>query len=217
MGIRVILCDDHPIVRHGLRSVIEKKDSDIKIIGEASNGYEAIDMARKSPADLYILDITLPLLNGIATTQRLIKMDPKSRIIILSIHESQLFVENALKSGARGYLIKESAIEEITLAIREVFEGRYYLSPSISKYLVDGFLRSLRLGDKGKKSSALTGRQMEIVQLLAEGLSTKEIARKLYLSTYTVEVHKKNAMRELDLHRKADLIRYAIREGLSKP
>lgn len=216
MGIKVILADDHHLVREGLRSVIQKKGGDIRVIGEASNGKDVLAMAKKNPADVYVLDITMPILNGIATTERLIKMDPQSKIVILSIHDSRIFVEKAIKSGARGYITKESAIEEIILAIREAFKGKFFLSPSISMYVIDGFLREMSQNKSEEKGTELTKRETEILQLIAEGFSGKEIARRLGLSVHTVQGHKKNAMQKLDLHKQADLIRYAFKEGISK-
>ena len=216
MGIKVILADDHPLVREGLRSVIEKKGGNIEIIGEASNGNNVLAMAEKNPADVYILDITMPILNGIATSERLIKMDPKSKIIILSIHDSRILVEKAIKSGVRGYITKESAIEEIIYAIHEVYHERFFLSSSISKFIVNGFIRKMNKNKKYEKEFNLTPRETEILQLIAEGFNIKKIAERLYLSFNTVQVHKKNIMKKLDLHRQADLIRYAIKEGISK-
>ena len=216
MAIKVIVADDHHLVREGLRSVIEKKGGDVEVIGEALNGQEVLALARKNPADVYILDITMPILNGIATAERLIKMDPKSKIIILSIHDNRIFVEKAIKCGARGYITKESAVEEIIHAIREVSGGRFFLSPSISKFVIDGFLGKMSHNQSRGKGLTLTERETEVLQLLAEGFSSREMAEKLNLSLNTVNVHKKNIMRQLDLHRQADLIRYAIKEGISK-
>jgi len=216
MKIRVSIADDHPIIREGLRSVIESKSKNIEIINEASNGKDVIEKAKKSPAHVYVLDIAMPILNGIEATKMLIKMDPKSKIIILSIHDSRMFVEKAMKSGAKGYLVKESAIEEVIQAIHEVFKGRYYLSSAISKFVVDGYLGGLQGYNKNKAETHLTKREREILQLIAEGYTNKEIAVRLQLSLNTANVHRKNIMQKLDLHKQADLIRYAIKEGISK-
>ena len=216
MIIKVILADDHHLVREGLRSVIEKKGEHIEVIGEAQNGKDVLAMAKKNPADVYVLDITMPVLNGIATTERLIKMDAKSKVIILSIHDNRIFVEKAIQSGARGYITKESAVEEIIRAIHEVYQGRFVLSPSISKFIVNGFLKEMNHQRSGESGLKLTPREKEILQLIAEGIDCKETARRLGLSLNTVQVHKKNVMRKLDLHRQVDLVRYAIKEGISK-
>ncbi|MDH5414321.1 MAG: response regulator transcription factor [Flavobacteriaceae bacterium] len=216
MSIKVFIADDHPVVRDGIKYIIDKKCKDIKIIGEASNGNEVLEFAKKNLVDIYILDISMPILNGIETTNSLIKMDDKNRIIILSIHDSRTFVEKALKSGARGYILKESATEEIIHAVHEVYMGRFFLSPAISKFVVDGFLDKMQDHNRYKKAFDLTKKEREILQLIGEGLTDKEISRKFNLSLHTVHVHRKNIMRKLDIHKQAGLIRYAIKEGISK-
>lgn len=217
MSIKVVLADDHPVVRDGLRSVIDKKAEDIKIVGEASNGNDVLEMAKKNQVDIYVLDISMPILNGIETADRLMKMNPDSKIIMLSIHDSHAFVEKALKSGARGYILKESATEEVIHAIREVYKGRFFLSPEISKYIVKGFIGRIQGYRKYEKPFDLTQREREILQLIAESFTNKEIARRLNISLYTVQVHRKNIMKKLGIHKHADLVRYAIKEGISKP
>lgn len=216
MSIRVILADDHPVVREGIKSIVETKGSNIEIIGEASNGNEVLVLAKGDPADIYVLDISMPILNGIETTKRLIKFEPKSKIIILSIHDSRLFVEKALKSGAKGYILKDSSVEEVIHAINEVHKGNYFLSPGVSKYIVKGFLGRSYRHKHYLKIENLTRREQEILQLIAEGFTNKEIAQKLDLSVNTVHVHRRNIMGKLDVHKQADLIRYALKEGISK-
>lgn len=215
MSIKVILADDHPVVRDGIKFIINRKGTDIAIIGEASNGSEVLDMAKEDPADVYVLDISMPILNGIETTERLIKLEPQSKVIILSIHDSRIFVEKALKSGARGYILKESVTEEVINAISEVYRGRFFLSPGVSKFVVQGFLGKKHGYKKYQKIVSLTRREREILQLIAEGFTNKETARKLNLSLNTVHVHRKNIMEKLDIHKQADLIRYALKEGIS--
>lgn len=216
MSIKVLLADDHPVVREGIKSVIEKDCQDIEIIGEASNGNEVLEKAKESLVDVYILDISMPELNGIEAAERLMKMDPRNRVIILSIHDSRIFVERALKLGARGYLLKESATEEVIHAIRAVYNGKVFLSPGISKYVVDSYLGKIYDSKNKKKVVQLTKREKEILQLIAEGYVSKEIATKLNIALNTVRVHRKNIMQKLDIHRNADLIRYAIKEGISQ-
>ena len=216
MSIKVILADDHPVIREGIKAVVTAKDKDIEIIGEATNGKEVLEMADNRPADVYMLDISMSVLNGIETARRLIQIDPRSRIIILSIHDERTFVERALECGARGYILKESASEEVVNAIREVNQGRYFLSPGISKFVVQGFLERRYDHRQYKKFASLTRREREIVQLIGEGLTNKEIAGKLRISLNTVNVHQKNIMAKLNIHRKANLIRYALKEGISK-
>lgn len=214
MKIKVTLADDHPVVREGLRSVIENRSGDIEIIGEASNGGEVLEISKKKLADVYVLDISMPLLNGIETTQRLIETYSGSKIIILSFHDSRMFVEKAVRVGARGYLVKESATEEIIDAVYQVNEGKYFFSPAISKFIVDGFPDNSYSPKNEKTIATLTPRQKEILQLIAEGFTSKEISKKLFLSIFTVNVHRKNIMLKLGLTRQADLIRYAIKEGI---
>ena len=216
MSIRVLIADDHPVVIAGLRATIEKKAEDIKIIGEASNGKEVLEIAINYPADVYILDISMPILNGIETTSRLKKINPRSNIIILSIHDSSAFVEKAFETGAKGYILKESATEDIVYAIRQVYLGKYFLSPSISKILVNGFLGRIKCRDRTKSTAILTKKEMDILQLIGEGSTSKEIAKNLNISLNTVQVHRKNIMQKLDIHESANLIRYALKEGISK-
>ncbi|NIN01039.1 MAG: response regulator [candidate division Zixibacteria bacterium] len=216
MSIKVLLADDHPVVIDGLRSIIDKKAEDIKIIGEASNGNDVLEMAKKNQVDIYVLDISMPILNGIETAERLIKMNPYSKIIMLSIHDSHAFVEKALKSGARGYILKESATEEVIHAIREVYKGRFFLSPAISMFIVKGFIGKRQGYRRSEEAFNLTQREREIIQLIAESFTNKEIARQLNISLYTVQVHRKNIMKKLGINKHASLIRYAIKEGISK-
>ena len=211
MAIKVILADDHAIVRDGIKAVITKKGDGIAIIGEANNGNDVLKLSKTNPADVYLLDISMPILNGIETTYRLVKNNPKSKIIILSMHDDRTFVEKALHSGARGYILKESATDEIVFGINEVYLGRYYLTPKISSYLVEDFLER-EPGEQHK--TELSSRERGILQLLAEGLNNKEIAEKLSLSLNTVHVHRNNIMRKLNIHRQADLIKYALKEGI---
>ncbi len=211
MAIKVILADDHAIVRDGIKSVITKKGDGIAIIGEACNGNDVLKLSKTNPADVYLLDISMPILNGIETTYRLVKDNPKAKIIMLSMHDDRTFVEKALHSGARGYILKESATDEIVFGINEVYLGRYYLTPKISSYLVEDFLE--REPEK-QHIPALSSRERVILQLLAEGLNNKEIAEKLSLSLNTIHVHRNNIMKKLNIHRQADLIKYALKEGI---
>ncbi|MDD2717384.1 MAG: response regulator transcription factor [Candidatus Wallbacteria bacterium] len=215
MAIDVIIADDHAIVRAGIKSVIEKKAIDIRVIGEASNGEELLKLARTSPADVYILDISMPLLNGIQAVSEILKINPQSKVIILSMHDSRSFVEKALQAGAKGYILKDNASEEIVPGIREVTSNRFYLSPPISNFIVEGFLN--RDSQAGKNSNELTLREREVLQLIAEGFSNKEIASRMRLALNTVNAHRKNIMEKLNIHKQADLIRYAIKEGLVEP
>lgn len=218
MSIKVVIADDHSVVRAGMKAVIDRKGKDIEVVGEASNGKDVLKMAKKSSADVYVLDISMPLLNGIETTERLVKMSSKNKIIIFSIHDDRHLVEKVLKSGAKGYILKENATEEIIHAVREVFRGNFFLSPKISKYVVHGFIGAGGKNNYKREKNVvdLTGREREILQLITEGFNNNEIADRLFLSIYTVRAHRSNIMQKLDIHRQADLIRYALKEGISQ-
>jgi DNA-binding NarL/FixJ family response regulator len=217
MSVKVIIADDHDVVRAGIRAVIERKGKDIEIVGEASNGKEVLNMAKKNSVEVYVLDIAMPILNGIETTERLIKLNSKNKVIIFSLHDDRHLVEKALKCGAKGYILKENATEEVIRAISEVYNGNFFLSPKISKYIVHGFMGGGGRRNYMQKENIvnLTRREREILQLIAEGFNNNEIAKHLILSLYTVRAHRNNIMKKLDIHRQADLIRYALKEGIS--
>jgi DNA-binding NarL/FixJ family response regulator len=215
MSIQVVLADDHPIVRNGIRYVIERAKSDIEIVAEASNGMEVLELSDRVSADVYVIDILMPILNGIDTTARLIKKNSLEKVIILSMHHGNQFVERAMRAGALGYVSKESVAEEIVYAIREVHKRRNFLSPIISNIIVNGFLAN-RSDEANQNLNQLTHREREILQLIAEGYKNKDITNRLNLSLNTVLVHRRNIMQKLDIHNKVELIRYAIKEGIAK-
>lgn len=216
-SIRVILADDHSLVRAGLKSLIENF-SQIEVIAEADNGRDAIKLIEQHVPDLVLLDIAMPELNGLEVVARIAKELPEVKIIILSMHSNEEYVVQALRSGANGYLLKDSAPTELEFAISAVMRGETYLSPSISKHVVDTYLRRItdfsKLSDSGDVFKELTSRQREILQLIAEGNSTKEIANKLNVSIKTVETHRMQLMDRLGIHDIAGLVRYAIRMGI---
>jgi two-component system response regulator NreC len=215
MSIRIILADDHPLIREGLRYAIEKVGGkEVEIVGEASNGREVLEISQKSPADIYILDVSMPELNGIDTAERLMEANPACNVIILGINDSRRFVEKAFRCGVKGYILKESATDEVIQAIREVCKGRFFISPAITKYIVDGFISQMQKLDRTSRGARVTKREKEILQLIAEGHTSKEIATKLNLNLNTVHVHRRKIMRKLDIHKQADLVRYAIKEGI---
>lgn len=214
MSINVVVADDHAIVREGIKMVLQNSGKDIKVIAEAENGRDVLDLANCYPIDVFIMDIAMPRLNGLETTSRLIKKDPQCRVIILSMYDDSCSVEKAMESGAAGYLIKESAIEDVVHAIQEVYKGRKYLSPKITHYLARKFRGHQHGYDQATSVVHLTAKEKEILQTLAEGSSSKEIAQKLDLSFHTVNVHRNNIMKKLNLHKSADLVRYAIKEGI---
>ena len=212
--IRVIIADDHAIVREGLKAVLHKTADDILVVGEACDGNQALKIARQTPADIYVLDITMPSLNGLETTARLLRKDKKAKVIILSMHDDRPTIEKALRAGARGYLIKASAAEDIARALRAVHRGQYYLSPSVS----DAIATPIDASDGYSEMPAdghLTSKEREIIQMIAEGLGNKQVAYKLKISPHTVHVHRHNIALKLDIHKQTDLVRYAIKEGLA--
>ncbi|MBN1424123.1 response regulator transcription factor [Candidatus Fermentibacteria bacterium] len=213
MSIKVMIADDHPVIREGLRAAMAKSATDIEVVAEAGNGAEALELAKTHPADVYLLDVAMPLLNGIETAVRLRREYPDARIIILSIHDSEGIVTRAIEAGVNGYVLKETATRDILQAIREVHRGGFFLSPCISRYIVRGFLAKR---PATPHSTALTSREREVLQLVAEGFSTKGIAARLSVSANTIHVHKNNIRTKLGLHTQAGLIRYAVREGMVK-
>ena len=215
--IRVVIADDHPLVIEGLKAVLKKTAPDIVVSGEACDGRRALALARRSPADVYVFDISMPVLSGLEAMSQLLLEDGEVRVIMLSMHDDKATVEKALRAGAKGYLVKESAVEEIARALRVVHRGQRYLCPSVAALLETADVRSPRAGPQKYKISALTVKETDIVRLIAEGQGNKQIAVMLSVSRSTVHVHRRNIARKLNIHKQTDLVRYAIREGLAKP
>lgn len=213
MSIKILLADDHQITRQGLRSLLEKQ-ADMKVVAEASDGRMAVDIVRRQSPDVVIMDVTMPDLNGVEATRQITADYKDVRVIALSMHSDTQFVSEMLKSGASGYLLKDCAFEELTGAIRAVMAGGVYLSPAISGVVVDDYLHRLTKSHP-LNSDVLTDREREVLQLLAEGKSTKRIALKLHISIKTVETHRRQMMNKLDIHSVAELTKYAIRKGLT--
>jgi DNA-binding NarL/FixJ family response regulator len=209
--MRVLLADDHTLVRAGLRALVESLDG-VTVVAETGDGREALELIERHRPDVVLLDITLPGLNGLEIAERTSRSCPSTRIVILSVHASEAYVAQALRAGVAAYLLKDAAATELSLALRAVVRGETYLSPSISKQVVEGFLRNPDLAP-GLLSS-LTARQREILQLVAEGRTTKEIAALLDISVKTVETHRTQLMERLGIHDVPGLVRLAIREGL---
>jgi DNA-binding NarL/FixJ family response regulator len=213
MSLRILLADDHKITRQGLRSLLEKQQ-DMEVVAEAENGREAIRLAAEMAPDVVIMDITMPDMNGVEATRQILAKSPDIKIIGLSMHSDTVFVTEMLKSGAAGYLIKDCAFEELVRAIRTVFENKVYLSPSISGVVVEDYIQRLSQTNF-TGSDILSDREREVLQLMAEGNSTKRIAAKLHISVKTVETHRRQIMSKLDIHTVAELTKYAIRKGLT--
>ena len=217
--IRVILADDHNLVRAGLRALLERLP-EVAVVGEAANGREALVLIAKARPDLALLDIGMPELNGLDAAARIAREAPRTRLVMLSMHANESYVAQAIRLGVAGYVLKESCADELPVLLRAVMAGETYLSPGVSKTLVDVLKAKLASGGNGipgqadGAASVLTARQREILQLIAEGKSTKEIAGALDLSVKTVETHRAQIMERLDIHEVAGLVRYAIRLGL---
>jgi len=214
MAINIVLVDDHEIVRQGIKSVLAS-EIDIKIVDEANNGRDAVRIVREKNPDIVIMDISLPGLNGLDASQQILKINKSVKVLILSMHENRVFIEKALSLGVKGYILKDSAVDEVVRAVREVQGGRFFLSTKISSFVVQDYISRKKRTIKLKSLTMLTGREREILQLIAEGLNNKDIAVKLNISLKTVQVHRNNIMQKLDIHNQAQLIRFALKEGIS--
>jgi two-component system, NarL family, response regulator NreC len=210
MPIRILLAEDHVLVRQGLRVLLEQ--AGMVVVGEASDGQEALRLAHAHTPEVAVLDIAMPHLNGLETSRRLREALPQTRIVLLTMHTEEPYVLEALQAGAVGYVLKTQAAMDIVQAIHDAVQGAIYLSPRIASTVVQAYLTRSAL-----PPDPLTSREREIVQLIAEGQTTKEIAVRLGLSIKTVEAHRSHLMRKLDIHETATLVRYAIRRGLTTP
>lgn len=212
--MRVLLADDHHLVRAGIRALLEDMH-DVQVIAETGDGRQALDLIEKHRPEVALLDITMPGLNGLEVAGRVEKVSPKTRILILSMHAGEAYVAQALRVGVAGYLLKDAAAAELSLALHAVSRGETFLSPAISRRVVDGFLRGGQ--PEPDPLAGLTSRQREILQLIAEGRSTKEMAAALDVSVKTVETHRAQLMDRLDIRDVPGLVRFAIRTGLVSP
>ncbi|HEX9665652.1 MAG TPA: response regulator transcription factor [Thermodesulfobacteriota bacterium] len=212
--IRILLADDHTLVRAGIRSLLNNI-AGIEVIAEASDGREALRLVRAHSPDVVLMDIAMPGLNGLEASVRISKEFPLVRVIILSMHLNEEYILQALRAGAKGYILKGADTAELEIAIRTVARGETYLSPIVSKHVVADYIQCI--GGATKSVELLTARQREVLQLISEGYSTKGIARTLGISVKTVETHRIQLMERLDIHDIAGLVRYAIRVGLVEP
>ncbi len=208
--IRVLIVDDHALVRAGFRALLESQS--IEVVAEANDGREAIELTKKYHPDIVLMDIGMSGLNGIEAASRISREFPSSRILILSMHANEEYVLQALRAGASGYLLKDSGRQELMLAVRSIIEGKTYLSPEVSKHVIDNYVESV--GGKSDPLERLTPRQREILQLIAEGRTNKEIAQILKIAVKTVDTHRTQLMERLDIHDVAGLVRFAIQMGL---
>lgn len=215
VSIKILLADDHAILRHGLSQMLQQQE-DMEIVGQASDGISAIQLARELHPDVIIMDIRMPDMNGIEACREILRDCPERKIISLSMHSSKRFVIEMFKAGASGYLLKDCDFEELAEAIRTVMGGKTYLSPSISDVIVDHYVRS-KEPDKSSVFSVLSKRERQVLQLLAEGKTTKQVGLQLHISPKTVEAHRLNIMNKLNIDNIAQLTKYAIQEGITSP
>ncbi|MEW6376964.1 MAG: response regulator transcription factor [Thermodesulfobacteriota bacterium] len=213
--IRVLISEDHTIVRQGLFALL-KSEPGIEVVGEASDGLEAVEMAKKLNPDVVLMDIAMRHLNGIEATRKIKKLFPHMKVLVLTMYDNEEWIFQILKAGASGYLIKDSAMTDLISAIRTIHQGDSFLSPSISKKVIDEYIRKAEIGEKKGVDDLLSSREREILQLIAEGHSIPKIASLLCISKKTVEAHKTHIMEKLNIHDKVGLIKYAIRVGLTK-
>jgi len=212
--LKLLLADDHEIVRKGLRSVLEAQ-RDCEVVGEAADGRQAIALVKDLNPDIVILDISMPLLNGLEATRQILKMRPQTKVLILTMHESDPLIRDVLDAGARGYILKTDAGRDLISAVESLRRNKTFFTSRVSQMILDGFLKGdPRPSDHDNGGIRLTPRQREIVQLLAEGKSSKEVAVALDLSVKTAETHRANIMRKLDCHSVSEVVRYAIRNKI---
>jgi DNA-binding NarL/FixJ family response regulator len=207
---RVIIADDHPLFRQGIRSLIEK-DADIEVVGEAGDGFELLEMIKRISADLVIMDIAMPKIQGLDATHEVKKVSPQTSVLILTMHNSKQYLYHAMSVGADGYLLKEDAHDDLVTAIRTIQRGKFYISPLVADQVTD--LLVLKSRGANLDHDPLSPREREVLKLVAEGRSSKEIAQVLFISTMTVQNHRANIKRKLNLRRNTDLIKYALDNG----
>jgi DNA-binding NarL/FixJ family response regulator len=208
----IILADDHTIVRQGLRALLEA-ERDMKVVGEAETGRQAVQLTKKLQPDVVIMDIAMPVLNGIQAARQIRKLNTSTKVLILSMYRDDEYVRQAIQAGVAGYLIKQTAANELLTAIREVKKGHAFFSPLISKLLIDQYREAFEK-PRAKRENILTPRELEVLQLIAEGRSNKQIAGELSISVKTVEKHRQQIMQKLSIHDVAGLTRYAITKGI---
>jgi two-component system, NarL family, response regulator NreC len=211
--MKILLADDHKVLRSGLRRILEEHP-DLQVIGEAADGREAVDLADQLDPDIVVMDIGMPKLNGIEATRQILTRHPRVNVLILSMYSDESYLVQVLRAGARGYLLKDSAEEELIDAVRTVNSGVPFFSPKIAKLLVGDSMQRLRNEAASDTYELLTPREREVLQLIAEGKSNKEVAASLFVSPTTVETHRARIMDKLDLHSTADIVLYAARKGI---
>jgi DNA-binding NarL/FixJ family response regulator len=209
--LKVLLADDHAVVRKGLRFVLER-DGNVEVIGEAADGREAVKLAERLTPQVVVMDIAMPNLNGIEAAAQILKKNPRIGVVILSMYSDEGYLVRALSAGAKGYLLKDSAEEDLVRAVESVGQGKPFFSPAIAQTLLGDYMRRLQLENREDSYDLLTDREKEILQLLAEGKSNKEVAALLNVSLHTVETHRTHIMQKLNLHNTAEIVLYAVRK-----
>lgn len=211
--LRVLLADDHVVMRTGLRALLERQ-ANLEVVGESENGRDAINLVASVKPDVVVMDVGMPVLNGIEATKTIVTEHPNVAVVILSMHADESYVMRALKAGARGYLLKDSAPADLIGAIQAVSQSKSFFSPKVSRILAEDYVRILKQKGGVDSYDLLTTREREILQLVVEGKANKEIATTLNISPYTVETHRKHILEKLNLHNPAELILYAVRKGI---
>jgi two-component system response regulator NreC len=211
--LRILLADDHIVMRTGLRALLERQPN-LEVVGESENGRETAELAASLRPDVVVMDIGMPMLNGIEATKTIVSQRPSTAVVILSMHADESYVMRALSAGARGYLLKDSAAADLIGAIQAVSQGKSFFSPRVSRILAEDYVRVLEQKGAVDTYDLLTSREREILQLLAEGKANKEVATDLNISTYTVETHRSHILQKLNLHNSAELVLYAVRKGI---
>ncbi|MGZ8919352.1 MAG: response regulator [Limisphaerales bacterium] len=213
VSVRIVIADDHKLMREGLSSLLSQQ-ADIQVVGQATNGREAVQLAERDNPDVVVMDVSMPVLNGIDATRQIISRSPRTRVIALSMHSDRQFVAEMFRAGARGYLLKDSAFEELASAITRVAKDETYIAPKINGFKLEDYTKTDDRADS-LIAPRLSEREREVLQMMAEGKGTKEIAADLHLSAKTVETHRQHLMDKLEMYSVAELTKFAIREGLT--
>ena len=211
--VRILLADDHTVMRAGLRALLERQPN-LEVVGEAGDGRQTVELASSHVPDVVVLDIAMPNLNGVEATRRMVSKQPTISVVILSMYSDESYVMRALEAGARAYLLKDSAVTDLIRAIEAVSQGKSFFSPKISRILAEEYVHALKQKGVADSYELLTPREREILQLLAEGKTNKEVATSLNISVYTAETHRGNILQKLNLHSSAELVLYAVRKGI---
>jgi DNA-binding NarL/FixJ family response regulator len=216
MSLRILIVDDHAVVRRGVRSLLESH-ADWEVCGEATTGRDAVEQNRRLRPDVVVMDLSLPELNGLDATRHILKDTPETEVVVLTMHHSEELVRDVLQAGARGYVLKSDADENLIAAVENLRRHQPFLTPMVTEFVLDDYVRRRDGADDGAVRVAVTARVREIIQLVAEGMSNKEAAAKLGISVKTIEAHRANIMRKLHLRTVSDLVRYAIRNKMVQP